>query len=157
MHDVGYAHAARLREPLQARGNVHAIAENVPFVENHVTDIDPDAIDDSAVHRARAFARRHSGLYVDRAPHRVLGGRKLRQHPVASGLDDASATARDPGIDQLAPVHLVALENARLILLHEPAVARHVGDKDGRESSLHWPTPMGENLAEHRRQIHGAR
>jgi hypothetical protein len=34
------------------------------------------------------------------------------------------------------------MSNALLILLHEPAVARHVGDEDGRESTLHAPSPV---------------
>ena len=69
--------------------------------------------------------------------HRVLGGGKFRQHAVACGLHDVPAAARDVGVDQLPPVPLLAFERALLILLHEPAVARHVGDEDGRESTLH--------------------
>ena len=41
-----------------------------------------------------------------------------------------------PSSDQLPAVHFLALKHALLILLHEPAVARHVGDEDGRESAL---------------------
>jgi hypothetical protein len=140
-HDVGDAHAAGLREPLQTRGDVHAVAEHVAFVEHDIAEIYPDPIDDPTVDRARAFALRHRGLDADGAAHGVLRGSELRQHAVARGLDDASAAARDRGVDQLPPVRLLTLEHALLILLHEPAVARHVRDEDGRESTLHGPSP----------------
>ena len=56
MHDVGYADAAGLRQTLQTRGDVHAVAEHVAFVEDDVAEIDPDAIDDPAV-LGRALSR----------------------------------------------------------------------------------------------------
>src|SRR5690606_24677740 len=151
--DVGYAYAAGLREPLQTRGDVHAVAEHVAFIEHDVAEIDPDAIDDPAVGRACAFALRHRGLDVDRAAHGVLDGSELRQHAVAGGLHDVPAAAGDLRVDQLPPVRLLALEHGLLILLHEPAVARHIGYEDGRESPLHWPSPVSNKLAEQRRRI----
>ena len=86
MPDVGYAYAFRLREPLKTRGDVHAVAENIPFVKNDVTEINPNAMHDLPVSRAQAFAIRHRGLGVDCAPHGVPGGGELRQHSVAGGL-----------------------------------------------------------------------
>ena len=79
------------------------------------------------------------GIQVDVAP---LPTFELGQHSVAGGLDDVPAAARDLGVEQLPPVPLLALEHALLILLHEPAVARHVGDEDGRELTLHAPSPI---------------
>ena len=151
VHEVGYANAARLRKSLKTRGDVHAVAENVAFVKDDVGEIDADAIDDPPVHRACAFALGHRCLDVDGAPHGVLGGAEFRQHPVAGGLYDAPAAARDFRIDELPPVRFLTHQHAFLILLHEPAVARHVGDEDGCESALHRPSPEGSKLAKQRR------
>jgi hypothetical protein len=66
-----------------------------------------------------------------------MGGGELREHSVAGCLDDVPAAARDRRVYQLPPVRFLALEQTKLILLHEPAVAGHVSDEDGCESALH--------------------
>jgi hypothetical protein len=131
MYGIGYAHAPRFGESLQARGNIHSITEHVVLVEYHVSKINPDAIFNAAVHRTRAFALHHCGLDVDGALHGVLNGGKFHQYSVACSLYNMPAMSRDSRIYQLPTVRLVTREYALLILLHEPAVTRHIGDKDG--------------------------
>ena len=146
MHRIRDAHAAGFGQRLQPRGDVDAIAEDIAFVDDDVAIVDPDTIDDPPVHRARPLALRHGGLDADGAAHRVLGGGELDQHPVARGFDDAPAASGDLGVNQLAPVHLLALEHTLLVQLHEAAIARYVGDEDGGRPALQSPSPTYPRL-----------
>ena len=72
-------------------------------------------------------APRHPALDLGRALHGVGDALELDQHAVAGGLDDAAAVLGDGRIDELEPVGLEPRKRARLVDLHQPAVADHVG------------------------------
>ena len=86
--------------------------------------------------RQVGVASRHAALDLDRALHRVGDALELGQHPVAGGLDDAAPVLGDRRVDQLEPVGLQARERARLVGLHQPAVADHVGRQNRRQPAL---------------------
>ena len=44
MNDIGDAHAAGLREPLEPRGHVHAVTEDVSIGEDDIPEVDPNAV-----------------------------------------------------------------------------------------------------------------
>ena len=91
------------------------------------------------IHRAgetSAFAPRHPALNLGGAGHRVDDAVELDQHAVAGRLDDAAAVLGDGGIDELEAMGLEARERPRLVDLHQPAVADHVGGEHRCESSL---------------------
>ena len=77
----------------------------------------------------RAIRRWISAAHCDR----VGDALELHQHAVAGGLDDAALALGDRGVDQLEPVGLEPRERARLVGLHEPAVADHVGRENRRQ------------------------
>ena len=80
--------------------------------------------------------RRHALLQFDRAGDRVDRTGELDQHAVAHDLDDAAVMLGDQRIqDALTPL-LQRRQRARLVLLHQSAVADHVGGKDGGEAAL---------------------
>ena len=83
----------------------------------------------------------HFGLDGNRAGYGVDYARKLDQRPVAHQFDDAPVIVGDLWIDQLLPVRLERSQSARLVPLHETAVANHVGSEDGRESAFHARYP----------------
>jgi len=74
MYIVGYEHAAGLRDPFEARGDVDAITKNIIVVDHDITDVNADAKFDPgilAVHRGsaqpfRAGLRRRNGLRLRR-------------------------------------------------------------------------------------------
>jgi hypothetical protein len=70
------------------------------------------------------------------AQHRVDDAVEFDQHAVAGGLDDAAAVLCDGWIDQLDPMGLETGERPRLVDLHQPAKADHVGGKDRCEPAL---------------------
>src|SRR5204863_345671 len=64
---VGEANAAGLGEPLQARGHVDAVAENIAAVEDDVAEIDADAELDAGFRTQGRVALGHAALDVQRA------------------------------------------------------------------------------------------
>ena len=91
------ADPAGLRQPLQARGDVDAVAEDVVAVDDDVAHVDADTKSEIA------GAGRHRRLHRHRACHCIDRARELCQHAVASGLDDAAFVLGDGGIDELVP------------------------------------------------------
>jgi hypothetical protein len=65
------ADAARRRQPLQPRGYVHAIAEDVLALSNHVAKVNPDAELDPLLWRSARIALGHPPLHLNRATNRV--------------------------------------------------------------------------------------
>jgi len=61
-------------------------------------------------------------------------GAGLDQHTVAGGLEDPPAMLRDEWIASVAML-TQRLDRARLVEPHQPAVADHVGRKDGGEAA----------------------
>ena len=135
-HRARDADAARLGELLQARGHVHAIAEDVVVLADHVAEVDADAKADLALRRHVAVAPRHALLDLDRARHGIRDARELDQHAVAGGLDQPPLVLGDRRVDQLETMGLETRERARLIGFHQAAVADHVGGEDGREPAF---------------------
>ena len=78
----------------------------------------------------------HPTLDIHSAMHGVHHTRKLHQHAVTRGLDDAATVLSDQRIDQGPPMGLERRKCAFLVQAHKTAIARHVGCKDGRKASV---------------------
>jgi hypothetical protein len=102
---------------------------------DHVTEIDPDAKGDAFVVGCLGVAVDHRPLDLDGAPHRIDDARKLHQHAVARGLDDAAAMPADLWVDELAAMGLQAFERALFVCSHQPRIARHIGSEDRRQTT----------------------
>ncbi len=102
-------------------------------------------------------------------PNRALSGihraRKLDQHAVAGGLDDAAVVIGDARIEHLFPQNLELRQRARLILAHHPAVTDNIGSQDRRKTPLNalfrhrslQPRVGSEILCEGRGRVHEGR
>ena len=118
----------------EPRRDIDALAQNVVALNQHVAEIDADAVDDALSLGTSRVALGHQLLDRDRAFDGGDDGRKLQQQPVAHRLDDASAKA---GHDR--PRRLAMLANAerrpRLVLAHQTGIADDVDGHDRGEAA----------------------
>jgi hypothetical protein len=82
------ANPARLGQLLQARRNVHAIAENVLsagsiLLDNDIAEVDADTHIDTVTDIETVVALRHAALQDDSAPHRINDASEFSQKAVA--------------------------------------------------------------------------
>ena len=130
------ANAAGLGKLLQARRDVDAFAVTVLVLDNHVTEVDADAYVDAPIFGDAVIALRHAALKDDRALDRVDDAAELGQQPVAHQLEDTPLVLFDLRLEQLLAMRPEPRERIRLVLLHEPGVADHVGGEDGGKVTL---------------------
>jgi len=97
---VGDADAARLRDPLQARSDVDAVAKDIIVIDDDVTDVNADAELDPVVLRHVGILPGHAALDFNRKARRIDGTGEFDEHAVAGRLDYPSAMRGDGGIDQ---------------------------------------------------------
>ena len=126
--------AARLANPLQPRRDVDAVAENVVALDQHVAEIDADAVDDALGFGRPGVALDHQLLDRNRAFDGGDDRRKLQQQAVARRLDDAPADACYDWARRLAMLPN-AKRRPRLVLAHESRVADDVGGEDRGEAA----------------------
>jgi hypothetical protein len=62
MRIVGEANAARLRDPLKARGDVDAVAKDIAVIDDDVADVNADAELDPEFARDLSVLRGHTAL-----------------------------------------------------------------------------------------------
>ena len=127
-------HAARLANALQPRRDIDAVAENVVALDQHVAEIDADAVDDALRLRRLGVALDHQLLDRDRAFDGGDDGGKLQQQPVARRLDDAPAEARHDRPRRLAML-AHRPRRPRLVLAHQARVADDVDGEDRGEAA----------------------
>src|SRR6476469_869007 len=97
--------AARLRQRLQARGDVDAVAIDVLAVDDDFTEIDPDPIANAlAFPRTRRKLAR--ALDFLRADDRGNDAGKFHQRAVTHQLDDAPAVRGHAGIEDAFAIRL---------------------------------------------------
>ena len=134
---AGERDAARLAQLLQARGDIHPIAVDVParFTDD-VAQIDADPEADALLLGHARLAVRHAVLDRDGAGHRIDDAVELAQRAVAHEVDDAAVVLGDKRLDELPAVRLEARERAGLVRLNQPRVADHVRRQDGGEATL---------------------
>jgi len=117
-HHLADADAARFCEPLQPRGDIHAVAEDVVLFNDYVAKVDANAEPDPALFSDLGLPVDHPTLDPDGAAHGVHHTRELRQEAVAGVLYDPAPVLRDLWLDQLAEMRLEAFVCALLIGAH---------------------------------------
>ena len=95
-----------------------------------------------------------AALEDDGAFDRIDDAAELRQQAVAHQLEDAAVMLVDLRLEQLLAVRAQPLERPGLILLHEPAVADHVGGEDRGEPAFHAIAPPHRRLAHRNSRIY---
>jgi hypothetical protein len=133
---MGHEHATRLSQCFQPRRNVDAITVDPSLVVDHISQIDPDAKPHAAILGHPRVALSHHGLDLDR----TLGGAddagKLSQDAIAGGIDDPPPVPADQRQDH-ALMGLEVTHGGGLVFVHEPAVARDIGGKNGGKPALY--------------------
>jgi hypothetical protein len=110
--------------------------KDVVVLDDHIAEVDADAELHPPRRRDVRVASRHPALDLGSAQDRVDDAVEFDQHAVASGLDNAAAVLCDGRIDEFDPVGLETGERPRLVDLHQPAKADHVGGKDRCKPAL---------------------
>ena len=123
----------RLRQSLEARRDIHSIAEDVAVLDDDVAHIDADAEPYALALVKIGVAILHSLLQHHGAAHRIDDRRKLDQKAVPRGLDDASLVLGDQRVDELPAVGFERGKRPFLVGAHEPRISGHVSGKDGGE------------------------
>ena len=123
----------RLRQSLEARRDIHAIAEDVAVLDDDVAHIDADAEPYALALVEVGVAILHSLLQHHGAAHRVDDGRKLDEKAVPRRLDDAALVLGDQRVDELPAVAFERGKRPFLVGAHEARISGHVGGQDGSE------------------------
>nr|WP_228445784.1 hypothetical protein [Terricaulis silvestris] len=129
--------AAHGRKRLQARGDVDAFAIHVVTVDDHIAQIDADAIAKAFGIRPVGFGSTHRRLNVESAGDGSGGAGKFNQHAIAHEFKHTPALCDDSRIEKRFAVLLQSRERPCLVALHQAAVADDVGRKDDGQFSLH--------------------
>ena len=141
------ANAAGLRQSLQTRRHIHAVAENVTSIDDDVADIDAHAELDALLIWHPGIALGHPALDIKSAAHCVHYAAKLSQHPVSGVLDDPATVFGNLGIDKSAQMGLKLDVRALFVHTGQPAVASHIGGQYGSKPAFDAVLP---------RRSHGA-
>ncbi len=130
------ADAAGLGKRLEPRRDVHAVAEKVVALDDHVAEVDADAKAHAPLFGQVSIADPELALGFDGAAHRLDRARELGDDAVAGAGEDPAPMVRDQPVDDLS-AGVQRADRRLLVLRHEPAVAGHVGGEDRGEAALH--------------------
>ena len=97
----GDANSTGLGECLQPCRDIHTVAEDVMFLDDHVAQVDPDAEPNASLLAHLGFAVDHPALDLHSAAHSGYNTGKFRQQAVAGVLYGTAAVLPDLRIDQL--------------------------------------------------------
>ena len=117
-------------------GRRKAVAKNVIFIEDDISNVDTNAKLNSDVCRDVCIVSSHAALNLGRTAGRIDGAGKLDQHSVTGCLDDTPMMGGNGGIDKALPNRLEPGERPFLVQTHEPAVPSDVRREYSRQPSL---------------------
>src|SRR6202522_102860 len=101
---LGQCDRAGRGDPLQARGDIDAVAHQVAVaLLDDVAQVNAHAKLDAAFGRQSRIALDQAVLHFDGATHRIDNTTKLDEASVAGALDDTPMMGGDGGVDQIAP------------------------------------------------------
>ena len=130
----GDAYAARLADGFEPRRDIDAVAQNILAVDQHVAEIDADAVEDASGLGNARVAFGHLLLHANRALDRRDDRRKFQQHAVAHRLDEPAAESANDRRRRLAMFPHRA-RRPRFVIAHQPRVADDVGGEDRGEAA----------------------
>ena len=131
---AGDAYAARLADGFEPRCDIDAVAQNILAVDQHVAEIDADAVEDASGLGNARVAFGHLLLHANRALDRRDDRRKFQQHAVAHRLDEPAAESANDRRRRLAMFPHRA-RRPRFVIAHQPRVADDVGGEDRGEAA----------------------
>ena len=128
----GNADASRVREGLEARGDVHAVAIDPVVLDDHVPEVDADPGLDAFLGAPPRVLRCLLLLDAAGAAHGVHHAVELTQDRVAGRVDHPTLELLDEELH--LPVKLLDLIDGRVLVgPHHPTEAADVRHHDGRE------------------------
>jgi hypothetical protein len=131
---LGQAYRTRLRDALQSRGDIDAVAHEITVaLLDDVANVDADAELDPPFGRQASVALDHPALDFNCAAHRIDGAAELDNRAVAGALDEPAVVGGDGWVDQVASERPKARQRSVLVGPGEPRVADHIGDQDRRQ------------------------
>ena len=132
-HGARHGDAAGLGHRLDARGEVHAVAEDVLVlvVDDDFAQVHADTEVHALLGLDRIVEARHALLDVEGRGDGGHGRAELGQHGIARGADQAAVGSLDGRTPDLDLRGLQVPESARLRALHHAGEARDVGVDDG--------------------------
>ena len=131
---TGHADAAWRRDPLEAGGDVHPVADEVIALDQNVAEIDSHPVGEPSRFRQMFVPARGVGLHRQRASDRGDHGRKLDQKSVAHRLEHPAAVLGDDRLGRLAAFPH-RRRRPRLVLAHHARIADNVGGEDCSEAA----------------------
>jgi hypothetical protein len=118
---TGDAHPSRLRDTLQSRGNVDAVAQEITASDYYVTNMDADTEAEGTICVYARVQITKSLLDLDGTLDCIDDRREFRQHAVASGISDPAPMVGYEPVHYL-PVGREGPQGADLILAYQPGV-----------------------------------
>jgi len=137
----GQTDSARLRQGLQPRGDIHAVAENIVVLDNDVAEIDADAKLDPLIQRCIGHGMVHRALPSQGAFDGVHHAGKFNQQAVAHQLDHAPPVPVDDRFDGVLAQSIEAGKRACLVIAHQARIANHVCGQNSCQASHHYVSP----------------
>ena len=129
---------------LEARGDVHAITEQVAALDHHVADMHADAELEPPVGGQVPIGSGEPRLCLDGALDGFYGAGELGEDAIASGVGDPTAVLGNKTIHGLAAGGQ-KVQSPDLVRTHEPGIAGHVRREDGSELALDSPARRGHD------------
>jgi len=133
-----------LGDPLQARGDIDAVAHQIAVgLLDHIAEMDADPKFDAVIRRDPSVAFDHRPLDFNGAVHCVDNTPELDNCAVPGALDDPAMMHGDGRIDQVASERPEPGENPVLIGSGQSRIADHVGHQDRNQfpGLAHGATP----------------
>jgi hypothetical protein len=135
------ADAARVRNALKTRRNVHSVAKNVMRLNDDVSDIDANAKLKPRIFAVSDRDLIDTALELHRSPNRLDRAWKLRQEAIAGIAYNAAPVFSDCRMDSLRQQHALFGVGSFFVIVHEPRIASHIGGQYRRQPALDpdWP------------------
>jgi len=144
---AGDADAVRLCQPLQARRNIHAVADQVITLDHHVAEVDADAEMHSLVFGEGGSQSLNGLLDLHRGPNRFYRAWELGNDAVPGSAEYPALVFPDEPIDLLA-AGLKDPIGPLLIGAHHARIAHAISVEYGRKLAC-WPALFHRTLQHH--------
>ena len=151
-HRCGHDDLAGRCKLMDARGDVHPIADQPVAIDDDVFDVDPDA-----QRQLDCFGflppLLGSPLYFERPIHRRHRARKFHQHRVTRNLEQPTAVLADRGLDDIGLERLPRAQRCHVALLDQARPASHIRERERRQTPRSFrhlgDPPQPDSAAQH--------
>jgi hypothetical protein len=141
MHHARHYDSAWLCQCLQPRGHIHAIAIDIALLDDHVTQVYPDAKSEPPILRLPDVIPCYLRLKVQSTFRRFYSARKLSKKAIACTLHDASAVFSYGGLNHARHKRYEPGVRPFFVRVHQPRIAGYVSGENGSETADHRGTP----------------